>query len=346
MSTLHSDIYFGNQMTELGRFIQKGSYGDIFILVDQNTKKYCLPIFKNITYKIIEINAGEKYKNIETCQKVWEQLFQYKADRHSLLVNLGGGVIGDLGGFVASTYKRGIDFVQIPTTLLAMADASIGGKLGVDYNELKNVIGLFNQPKKIFIHPDFLKTLSKDQILSGFAEIIKCGLIADSNLFGKIEQVKSIKEIIKKEKIIAQAIKIKQTIVKQDPLEVGIRKSLNFGHTIGHAIESHFLKQKKELLHGYAVAVGMVCEAYLSHAKIGLKQKELDIIVAMIFKLYPKTVFLKNEYSGLISLMYQDKKNAHGKISFSLVPKIGKCKTDVYCTEAEIKAALNFYSML
>ena len=257
------------------------NYSKVFILVDSNTQKHCLAKFKSkCDFEIdlvIEIKPGEEYKTIQTCTTVWDSLSTMGGDRKSLLINLGGGVVTDLGGFVASTFKRGIDFINVPTTLLAMVDASIGGKTGVDFEALKNQIGVINQPEMILVFAEFLDTLDQRQVKSGFAEMLKHGLIFDQDYWNgliPLNELDQVGEHIKK------STEIKSSVVEQDPYEAGLRKKLNFGHTLGHAIESYFLVEtnRQTLLHGEAIAVGMVLEAYLSHELTGLSKLELDEI--------------------------------------------------------------------
>ena len=241
----------------LNLHVGKNNYSRIFLLVDENTRAHCLPIFEK-KYKhridaILEIPSGEENKNINTCQKVWQALSNNNGDRKSLLINLGGGVLTDLGGFVASTFKRGIDFINIPTTLLSMVDASIGGKTGIDLGPLKNQIGVINQPQMVLIFPEFLKTVEERQIKSGYAEMLKHGLIKDLEYWSQLKETPdyTVPHFIQK------SIALKNEVVMQDPTEQGLRKILNFGHTLGHAIESYFLEDpsKKTLLHGEAIAI-------------------------------------------------------------------------------------------
>ena len=285
------------------------TYSKVAILVDENTKRNCLyklPKFDNCT--IIEIKSGEEHKNITTCSFIWEELTNNHFDRKSLLINLGGGVIGDMGGFCASTYKRGIDLIQIPTTLLAMVDASIGGKLGIDFNGLKNQIGLFNNPKSVLINSEFLNTLSDNELKSGFAEVVKLALIADNNLWNKIIST-SFNDLIWEE-IIETSIKIKNKIVASDPFEKGERKKLNFGHTFGHAIESYYLEKGTPILHGEAVFIGMILETELS--PISKEDKnEIKNYILSNFNL----AHTPNK-SNLLPFLMNDKKNSQGKINF------------------------------
>ena len=304
-------------------------YSQIAILVDENTKRDCfskLPKLDNLI--IIEIKSGEENKNINTCNFIWEQLTKYNFDRNSLLINLGGGVIGDMGGFCASTYKRGIDFIQIPTTLLAMVDASIGGKLGINFNVLKNQIGIFSYPKTVLINPLFLETLPDNQLKSGFAEVVKHALISDKNLWNRLRNTSFEEQ--NWEEIIETSIQIKNKIVLSDPLEKGERKKLNFGHTFGHAIESYYLEKGTSILHGEAVFMGILLEIEISSLS-DLEKSEIKKYILSSFSL----PHCPNK-SDLIKYLKNDKKNSDGKISFSLLKKIGNCTIDNLFSEDEL----------
>jgi 3-dehydroquinate synthase len=344
-STSYS-IFFENSLTELVNFLSKNSYSKILVLVDSNTEKHCLPLLQEhltpaFTFDVIEVDPGEENKNIDFCIGIWHNMLDFAADRNSLLINLGGGVITDMGGFAASTFKRGIDFVQIPTTLLSQVDASVGGKTGIDMDHVKNIIGTFTQPKAVFIEPEFLKTLDKRQLYSGFAEVIKHGLIYDNYFF---QQLKGIKPEQISAEIIYHSIKIKNEVVKSDPFEKGVRKILNFGHTIGHAIESYSLQNDKNaLLHGEAIAIGFICEAFISTKSNGLPETELKEISALINSLYPKYNITKSCYPKLLELMKNDKKNSLGQINFSLLTTIGQCAIDSFCTNDEIYESIDYY---
>ncbi|MEE3037164.1 MAG: 3-dehydroquinate synthase family protein, partial [Bacteroidota bacterium] len=270
-----------------------------------------------------------------TCQSIWQELTTHKFDRYSLLINLGGGVIGDMGGFAASCYKRGIDFIQVPTTLLAMVDASIGGKLGIDFSNFKNQIGLFRYPKCVYIFPDFLKSLDKRQLLSGFAEVIKYALIQDVYFWQQIKA--SSLEKIDWEQVITKCVELKNKIVKEDPYEDGKRKILNFGHTIGHAIESHYLSQGKDLLHGEAIALGMLVESQLS--PISEKEK---IEISDCFKRYFSLIDIP-PLESLLPFIQNDKKNKNQKVQFSLLTKIGKCEYNMKVTNSQLKNVFKSY---
>lgn len=345
------NVYVGNDCFQLiNEFVNQEKYKNskIFILVDENTHQHCLPpLLINVEAigraEIIEIESGEENKNIHICSQVWEALTDLKADRKSLFINLGGGVIGDMGGFIASTFKRGIDFINIPTTLLSQVDASVGGKTGIDLNSIKNQIGLFAFPQAVYIIPEFLETLPFEQIRSGFAEIIKHGLIADSDYWDKIQLIKDLEDA-PWEELILQSVRIKNKVVTEDPREKGLRKILNFGHTIGHAIESYSLdNDKKPLLHGEAIAIGMIAEGYLSVKNAGLSSSEFQKITTFIQNFYPTYNLKEKPDNGLLELMKNDKKNEQERISFALLKKVGETDYNSFCTPDQIIEALDFY---
>ncbi|MFN0274777.1 MAG: 3-dehydroquinate synthase [Chitinophagales bacterium] len=324
------------------------NYSSLFVLTDENTKKHCYPKIRSLLppHQLIEIAAGEKEKNIETCKKLWSQLVELNADRKSLLLNLGGGVIGDMGGFVASTFKRGFDFMQIPTTLLSQVDASVGGKLGIDLHEMKNLIGVFKNPKAIFIATDFLKTLPQSQVQSGFAEVIKHGLIADRVYWNKVKGI-LLNQFFDWQEVVAKSVEIKKAVVEVDMHETGLRKILNFGHTIGHAVETLSLQSDtRPLLHGEAIAVGMICEAFISNQLNGLPHRELDEIVSVLRKYFSKYDTTKIPFEKLISIIQQDKKNVAGRFSFSLLNTIGSCEFDKHVESDVIRQSLIYYQNL
>ena len=296
-------------------------YSKVAILVDENTKRNCLPKLPQLENSIIiEVTSGEINKSISSCNYIWEQLSEHNFDRDSLLINLGGGVIGDMGGFAASTYKRGIDFIQVPTTLLAMVDASVGGKLGVDFNGLKNQIGLFNNPESVLIFPEFLETLPENQLKSGYAEVVKHALISDNNLWEKIISVPFNE--MNWGKIIETSINIKNKIVLSDPYEKGERKKLNFGHTFGHAVESYYLEKGTPILHGEAVLMGILLEVEISL----VSQEQNNEIKNYILSNFSLPFTPKK--SDLLQFLMNDKKNKVGKINFSLLTNIGSCSVD------------------
>ena len=297
------------------------NYSQVAILVDENTKRDCLsklPQIENVL--IIEIKSGEEYKNISTCNLIWEQLTINNFDRNSLLINLGGGVIGDMGGFCATTYKRGLEFIHIPTTLLAMVDASVGGKLGIDFKGFKNQIGLFNNPKAVLISSEFLETLAESELKSGFAEVVKHALISDNSLWLKLKNTPFTD--LDWEDIIDTSVQIKNKIVLADPFEKGERKKLNFGHTFGHAIESYYLEKGTPISHGEAVFMGMILETKISNLSETDKNEIKNYVLSNFALPYtPKK-------SSLHKFLKNDKKNQNGKINFTLLNGIGNCSLD------------------
>jgi 3-dehydroquinate synthase len=320
----------------LNELINQKKYSKLFILTDSNTYTHCLPHFvaqlaTEIEIEVIEIEPGEAHKTIETCVQLWHSLTELVGDRKSMLLNLGGGVITDLGGFVACTFKRGIDFINIPTTLLAMVDASIGGKNEVDLGSLKNQVGVINVPNAVLIDPTYLETLPANEMRSGLAEMLKHGLIFDKTYWEKLQNLNEL-TTEDLEQLIYESVLIKNAIVMQDPTENGIRKALNFGHTLGHAIESYFLEDetKETLLHGEAIAVGMILESYLSLQKNLLKPEEYSQIKSTIKYLYPPVTFTENDIKNVIKLLIHDKKNEHGKVQYALLNGIGSTKTNQF----------------
>jgi 3-dehydroquinate synthase len=347
-----SEVFLGdNVFSVLNEYLRPYCNSKIFILVDENTLKHCVTelIAKNEILhnaEIIEIDSGEQNKTLDVCYQIWKTLSEYKADRQSLLINLGGGVITDMGGFIASTYKRGIDFINIPTTLLAQIDASVGGKTGVDFEGLKNVIGIFNEAKGVFVYPDFLKTLDKRQMLSGYAEALKHALIKDAEYWNALEKG-MLSDSKKWLELITTSIKIKNEIVLNDPLEKNERKLLNFGHTIGHAIESCSLKyDEMPLCHGESIAIGMICESYISNRQQGLSDGELQDITSVISGFYKPYELKNSEFHQLIELMKNDKKNKNNGIIFTLLSKIGKAHFNQEVDVETILEAMNYYNSI
>lgn len=346
-----SEILFTQQTKQtLQPFL--GKYSTVCLLVDENTKKNCLPLLADLfsTENIIEIKSGEAEKTLQTCEKIWAHMTDLSLDRKALLVNLGGGVIGDMGGFCASTYKRGIDFIQIPTTLLSQVDASVGGKLGIDFthngNTFKNHVGVFNVPQAVIIDPTFLNTLDPKEVRSGFAEIIKHCLIADNSKWNEIKTNTDLSKFDWME-LAKHSVGIKEKITIEDPLEKGLRKILNFGHTVGHAIESHFLFiPNKRLLHGEAIAAGMICESWLSVQKGFISMDEHKEIEQYIISVYGKTPLDLVTIKLIVPLTIQDKKNESGAIQFSLLEKVGTGNFNITLTKEEITASLHYYASL
>lgn len=327
----------------LPAYLSYKDYSKVAVVVDKNTKKHCYPKLKNILPKhiLIEVKEGEEFKNLDNCTIIWNDLTEAEFDRHSLVINLGGGVIGDMGGFCAATYKRGIDFIQIPTTLLSQVDASVGGKLGIDFKGLKNHIGVFTLPETVLIDPSFLDSLPQRELRSGFAEIIKHCLIRDKAKWNEIKLIDFDNQDFTS--LIQHSVNIKSEIVAVDPTEKGLRKILNFGHTIGHAVETFFL-EKDRLLHGEAIAVGMICEAYLAYKKELLSENELLEIEEFIYTVYGSVKINPEDYNAIATLTSQDKKNKGSLVRASLLNDIGNCSFDITLTKADVIKSLKYYS--
>jgi 3-dehydroquinate synthase len=338
-------VFETQQFSGLRSLLSEKNYAAIVLLVDENTASFCLPLIqdalKEYEYLVVRIQSGESYKTLDTCQYIWKRLMHNKLTRKSVLINLGGGVIGDMGGFCAATFKRGIDFVQVPTTLLAQVDASVGGKLGVDFNQLKNGVGLFANPQLVCLYPLFFQTLPFEQLRSGFAEVIKHALISDLSYWQQIVTVHlNTADWLP---IVRQSVMIKQSIVEKDPTEKGCRKILNFGHTIGHAIESLSWDTSKPLLHGEAVALGMIAEAYISNRLLGLSEVELNELTAFIKSIYPFYSLSAIAEDQILELIKQDKKKERKSNAFSLITAIGKASYNHHVEDALILESLLYY---
>jgi len=339
-----------HNFSQLNDFLKEKSFSKIFILVDENTHEYCLPVLLGSmetenSFEILEIEAGEEMKNIQTANHLWEILTEMHADRKALIINLGGGVITDMGGFVASTYKRGIHFINIPTTLLSMCDASIGGKTGIDLMHYKNMVGTFSFPEQIFVYPNFLETLPFKELRSGFAEMLKHGLIADKIHWENLIQIQKLdpENVIPH---IQTSMDIKQEVVEKDFHEKNIRKTLNFGHTIGHAVESLCLEKETPILHGEAVALGMICETHLSYLEGLISKETSETIIENIKKYYCFIDISEFKDEDIFSLLLNDKKNINAKINFSLLSNIGECIFDHQCQSKNIQKSIDFYRKL
>lgn len=344
-------IYFNeNGYNSLNQFIEEFQPSKIAVITDKNTSEFCknqLVSRLDSGYNILEIcvNQGEENKNLETCLHIWDQLSKNNFERKSLIINLGGGVVTDLGGFVAATFLRGISFINIPTSLLAMVDASIGGKTGVDLGVLKNQIGVMAMPKMVIIDESYLKTLPAQQFNSGIAEALKHGLIHSENYWNKLTSAKITLEISDISEIIYESVQIKNNIVTKDYFETGLRKSLNFGHTLGHAIESYSLSGKKikPLLHGEAIAAGMVLEAFLSYIYLRFSKRTVNKI-KLIFKKYFDTIYFDSEsINDIISFLSFDKKNNKQQVNFVLLETIGSPVLDIQVSNNHIKEAFGYY---
>lgn len=334
-------------LKQLSEFLLNRAFSKVVVLVDENTLHHCYSLVKPHLpeHELIQIKSGEEHKTLQTCEYIWQRMTDLHLDRWSVLVNLGGGVIGDMGGFCAAVFKRGVYFVQVPTTLLSQVDASVGGKTGIDFQGLKNHIGVYKEPLAVFIEPNFLKTLPHRQVKSGYAEIVKHWLIADANAFQEQRQLGLFTEDW--EELIRHSVAIKSEVVNADPLESGYRKVLNFGHTVGHAVETYLMaKEGRELLHGEAIAVGMLCECYLSVKKELLTKDALDKIETFMVSVYEKVSITEEDIKDISFLALQDKKNTGATINCTLLNGIGKAVYDQPVTLQEIQESLRYYQLL
>ena len=317
----------------------------LFVLCDETTERLCLPVISDFECmrgaQLITIPATDTHKTLESLSHVWSELQRMGATRHSLMVNLGGGMVTDLGGFAASTFKRGIPYINIPTTLLSMVDASVGGKTGINFGGLKNEIGVFNNARSVILDTTFLRTMDHENICSGYAEMLKHGLINNEKMWAELITL-NVEQLTLNAQMIADNVAVKQRIVTEDPTEQGIRKALNLGHTAGHAFESLAL-ERQPVLHGYAVAWGMIVELYLCCVKTNFPQDKMRQTVAFIKENYGRMAITCDDYPHLIELMHHDKKNQGNSINFTLLGGIGDIRINQTATEEEIKDALDFY---
>ena len=333
--------------TDLAEAIAECEHDRIFVLVDETTNKLCWALVKDYLClkdaQTIVIGATDRRKNLDTLVHVWESLQQGKATRHSLLINLGGGMVTDLGGFAASTYKRGINFINVPTTLLAMVDASVGGKTGINFGGLKNEIGVFNDAEFVLLDTNWLRTLDEENIRSGYAEMLKHGLIADDTMWAELINFNLAQpDLHQLAFMLDKSVRIKERIVAEDPHEKGIRKALNLGHTFGHAFESWAMK-RQPILHGYAVAFGLIAELYLATTQTDFPTERMRQTVNFIRSYYGSLPITCNDYPELIELMHHDKKNRGNEINVTLLGGIGDIRIDQTITEEDIKEALDFF---
>ncbi len=335
-------IIFSNNARNVSGLI---AHSQVAVLTDVHTRKHCYPLIQNSLpeHHLIEVHAGEEHKNIDTCKLIWQKLTDLNFDRHSLLIVLGGGVLGDMGGFCAATYKRGIDFILIPTTLLSQVDASVGGKLGIDFNSFKNQIGVFSLPKTTIIHSGFLTTLPERELRSGFAEVIKHCLISDEMMWQVIRQLNVNEQ--EWEILVRHSVEFKKSITEKDPKEKGLRKILNFGHTIGHALESYFLAEGNRIFHGEAIAMGMIMESFIACEKKMINQKQLEDITTYLIQIFEKQDMPWGD-ALVIELIAQDKKNKGNEILMALPEGIGKAAWDISVNEDELEKSFDFYRSL
>ena len=347
-------IIADNLEQTLAQAVGECKHDRIFLLADNTTQHLCLPLVAGFSClkgaQSIVIGATDTHKTLESLAHVWEELGNGGATRHTLLINIGGGMVTDLGGFAASTFKRGINYINIPTTLLSMVDASVGGKTGINFRGLKNEIGVFNNAASVILDTQFLRTLDHENILSGYAEMLKHGLISNEQMWAELlnyDVEEPDFELL--QRMVADSVAVKQRIVTEDPTEQGIRKALNLGHTAGHAFESLALKQSVigkmqfPILHGYAVAYGLICELYLSAVKTGFPTDKMHQTVSFIKEHYGKMTITCDDYPTLLELMTHDKKNTAGIINFTLLGGIGDIRINQTATKEEIYEALDFY---
>ena len=347
----HQELIFTNDVAEaIDNIANKINAPQVYVLVDVNTHRYVLPVLKEKSKtisaaKIITIKSGDVNKNLESLAFIWEQLCNSGATRKSLLINIGGGVITDIGAFAGATFKRGIRFINVPTTLLSAVDAAVGGKTGINFNGFKNEVGVVCEAEAVIISTLFFKTLPTEELLSGYAEMIKHGLIAGRDVYSRLlaydisnsdngEQLLSLLE---------ESVMVKKKIVEEDPTEKGIRRALNLGHTAGHAFESLALKREDPIPHGYAVAWGLVVEIILSHSQLGFPSADLQQLAAYIYDKYGSLEITCNDYPALLDFMHHDKKNESTEINFTLLGNVGDVHIDCNSSEEEIKAALDIF---
>jgi 3-dehydroquinate synthase len=339
-------LFSTDPSNDLLAFLNQKKYSKIVVLTDENTRSHCYPIVekKLPEHTVIEVKSGEEQKNLDTCVQIWKDLTGYALDRHAVLLVLGGGVLGDMGGFCAATYKRGIDFILIPTTLLSQVDASIGGKLGVDFEHLKNHIGVFQQPALTLLYTGFLKTLPEAELRSGFAEVIKHTLISDNAMWNQISK-KSLQQQ-DWDGLLKHSVTFKAHVTTEDPKEKGLRKILNAGHTIGHAVESYLLGSGHRILHGGAIALGMIAEGFIAHQRNMLNAEDFTHITNYILSVYGKVILNDKQIEEAAQLTVQDKKNKGNKILCVLQDGIGRARWDCEISLDEVKRALAFYQSL
>ena len=343
----HYNIYF-EDWKSLNTYIDR-KYSNVVVISDENTHQHCVPVFeKNVQIECrhIIIPAGEQYKNLTTAKFIWQEMMTAGCDRHSLCINLGGGVIGDMGGWTAASYMRGMDFIQIPTTLLSMVDASVGGKLAIDFNGVKNIIGLIKDPKAVFIFPEFLETLSPRLIKSGMAEVLKHGLIQKRSYWEKVKTFSQDADIPWTEWIYESVI-IKKNVTEEDPYEKGVRKILNYGHTLGHAIESHSMDHDDDpFTHGEAIAIGMICEAWLSYVKGMISKQDLEEITQGVLAVFGKETNSLPSYDSIKKLLIKDKKNVAGTVMYSLLSAIGEATFNKTVNDDLVQESIQYYEDL
>ncbi|MBK9175503.1 MAG: 3-dehydroquinate synthase [Flavobacteriales bacterium] len=347
----HPVVLGADALRALDRDLKEAEASALFILGDENTLRHCLPELLAHSPRLREaetigVPAGEASKSLAVCADIWQHLTARAADREALLINLGGGVVTDLGGFIAGTFKRGIRCIHVPTTLMGMVDAAIGGKTGIDLGGVKNMVGVFHDPLAVHVHVPFLKSLGKRELLNGVAEMIKHGLVRDAVHYEALREA-PLHDLEALAPLVEHSASIKAGVVSEDPREAGPRKLLNFGHTIGHGMEAFSWEGgQRALLHGEAVAMGMICEAWLSWRQNLLDRDSNDRIAAHLLSLFKPFVLQGDEHHRIIELMRNDKKNAGGQFRFTLLTSIGSAQVDVPTTAAQAQEALDYYRLL
>ncbi|MGB0837586.1 MAG: 3-dehydroquinate synthase [Flavobacteriaceae bacterium] len=348
-STSYKVHFQEDAYSALNSLLKSKDYSKVILFVDEHSNEFCAPILlgeleTDLEIDTIEIVPGEEHKNIETVISIWEAITELKGDRKTLMINIGGGVVTDMGGFIASTFKRGIDFVNVPTTLLSMVDASVGGKTGIDLGVLKNQIGLFADPQMVLIDTSYLATLEPRELTSGLAEIIKYGLTYDENLWEAFKNPEGVNI----NELVHRSVEIKNEVVLKDPKEANLRKVLNYGHTLGHAIESHYLEagHLNKFTHGEAIAIGMIAEAYLSREKCGLSTENLNEIKEVILKIFEHNPIESSEYEAIFEYLKHDKKNVKGQVNFVLLKDLTDFVLDQKVSEEQMRDALDFYNLV
>jgi 3-dehydroquinate synthase len=351
-SKIFSKIIYSHLIEkELKIWIEKYPKGKVFLATEETVDKIWVSklddFFVSNGIKKVVIPAGENNKRIESVAKIWKFLSENGSDRKSLLINIGGGMLTDLAGFAASTFKRGVDFLNVPTTLLSQVDASVGGKTGINFSGFKNEVGTFKEPVAVIINTDFLKTIDRENFISGFAEMIKHGLIYSLKHLSELKDFdfENINYELLQE-IIEHSVNVKVYFVSNDPTEQNIRKALNFGHTAGHAFESLAMEQNRPILHGCAVAFGMIAELFLSVKKCDFPSNSLNELTNWLIKIYGKFEIQESDFNRLYELMTHDKKNESGRINFTLIPEIGEIKINQNCEKELIFEALKYYRSL
>lgn len=341
-------IFSKNICAELDRLVSASGADRVFLLTDTTTAALCTPLLKESTTlggaQTITIGATDTHKDLQTLASVWQALSNSRASRRSLLVCLGGGMVTDLGGFAAATFKRGIAFYNVPTTLLAMVDAAVGGKTGINFNGLKNEIGCFQEAAAVVIDTEFLRTLDDRNLRSGYAEMLKHSLLETEAIWADHMRFDLARpDYAHLQDLVAQSIACKQRIVTEDPHEHGIRKALNLGHTVGHAFESFAMERKQPILHGYAVAYGLICELYLSAAHEGFPTEQMHQTVSFVRENYGPFAITCDDYDHLYDLMLHDKKNVGGQINFTLLGGIGDIRINRHLTREAVYESFDFF---